>query len=170
MAEKLTHLSTLDAATRVEPTESDVAGLLREAVASRQEFAHAHGVELEVAATPPLSATVDETLVRRAVRELLVNAIRHAPPRSSVRVDLTQQDGHFEISVADRGPGIPEHDRARVMQPFERGDLRDVSDSSMGLGLAVVSAIAAAHGGTISLADNEPHGLVARLCLRRHIG
>lgn len=170
LAEKLTHLANLEAVTHLQPVASDLSGALQATVASHQDLARARGVKLALRAPPTLTATVDAALVTKAVSELLANGLSNAPPRSTVSVELHLLEEHVEIKVLDQGVGVPHHDRARLMQPFERGDPRHGADSSLGLGLAVVSAIAAAHGGALSLHDNAPRGLVARMSLRRHLG
>lgn len=169
MAEKLTHLANLDAATQVHPAPTDVVPVLRAAADSQRVLAEARHVEIDLSGPRELSATIDHALVERATRELLVNAVSHAPTGSRVEVGLTCADGYFEICVADHGQGVAPEDRVRVVQPFERGPAAPGEVSSMGLGLAVASAIAAAHGGTIRLEDNQPTGLVARMSLRRHV-
>lgn len=170
MAERLTHLAHLDSATRVHPAPVDVADLMQSVVAAATPVAQSRGVRIRTAGLPQLSASIDGRLVSRATRELLANAIAHAPQSSTVTVGLHRLDGHLEIRVADEGPGIPVAERRRVVQPFERGDITTGSTSSTGLGLAVACAVAAAHGGTVLLEDNDPHGLVAKMCIRRNLG
>lgn len=90
----------------------------------------------------------------RVVRNLLDNAERHA--RSTVTVSLTVTD-ECVLEVSDDGPGVPTAERERVFDPFVRLDEdRDREDGGSGLGLAIVSEIITAHGGTVSVLDNEP--------------
>lgn len=166
MAERLSHLAQLDAATRLDPSRTDVADLVRSVADQEADRAHSCGVEIRVVGPSHLPAAIDRRLVSRALHELLDNAVRHAPEDSVVTVDLGRLDGHLEICVADEGPGIPASERERVLEPFEHGLLRDETSSSTGLGLAVVGSVAAAHGGTITLEANDPRGLVARLCVK----
>ncbi len=166
MSERLTHLAQLDAATRVHPAAVDAVAVLREAVGARVRSGRSNGQRIDVTAPPVLPAVIDAGRVGRAIRELLDNALCHAPPGSTITVGLERIEDDLEISVADTGGGIPAADRERLLRPFERGALPGGSTSSTGLGLAVVSAIAAAHGGGVVLEDNHPCGLIARICLR----
>jgi len=169
MAEKLSHLTRLEEATRVRPGPADMVVVLRRVVDEQQAAAAARRVGIELSAPSAMHATIDAALVARAAHELIVNAVTHAPLGSRVAVDLVRFDGLLEIRVADQGQGVPLEDRDRVVLPFERGENPPGSVSTSGLGLAVVSAIAAAHGGTVRLDDNEPQGLIARMSLRRHL-
>ncbi len=166
MAERLTHLANLDAVTRLNATKTDIVPILRAAVDSQRQVAAAHEVRMDLSTPSELLAVVDGAQVGRATKELVTNALTHAPAGSRVVVSAQVHDGHFEICISDEGPGMPAAERSRLVQPFERGE-HDASSSSPGLGLAVVSAIVEAHGGTIALEDNKPHGLVAKLSLRR---
>lgn len=167
MAERLTHLADLDTATRVEPTHVDLTAVVRAAVDDQRESAEGKQLTLGLASPPELEAKVDSALIERATCELVTNAIRFAPAGTTVDVELLHLGSHVEISCSDHGPGIATRDRARLVEPFERGDLPDELTSTPGLGLALVSAVTAAHGGTLSLEQNRPHGLVARMRMQR---
>lgn len=166
LAAKLTHIVDLDALAQVRREPVDVVALVRRTLDAAAEHARASGVALDLVAPDELVAAVDAAEVARAVRELVTNAVAHSPAHEAVQVSLRGRGGDLEVSVADHGPGIPGHDRDRVLQPFERGAFVDPSTSSTGLGLAVVGAVAAAHTGSVVLEDNEPSGLVVRLTLR----
>lgn len=95
----------------------------------------------------PLSA--DRALLRRAVQNLLGNALRHA--HSRVVVQLREAPGGVRIAVEDDGPGVPESQRERIFEPFSRLDeTRSKSSGGYGLGLAIVRRIAERHGGRIA--------------------
>ncbi|WP_343345677.1 HAMP domain-containing sensor histidine kinase [Sphingomicrobium sp. XHP0239] len=106
----------------------------------------------------------DEAAVRRAVRNLIDNALRHAN-----HVDLVlERDPQDRVAllVRDDGPGIPAAERARLKRPFERAESsRNRETGGHGLGLAIVEAIVRRHGGTLVLADRGDGlpGLEARL-------
>jgi two-component system sensor histidine kinase RstB len=91
---------------------------------------------------------VEQRLFRRAVRNLMLNAARHAEGRVVVSVE-PQPDGVL-IAVCDDGPGVPEADRERIFEPFARSDDSRSRDSGgAGLGLAIVRRIMEVHGGTV---------------------
>ncbi|MBS2965412.1 HAMP domain-containing histidine kinase [Actinocrinis puniceicyclus] len=117
----------------------------------------------------------DETRLRQALDNLLDNAMRHTPPdtRVSVRVrpspDGVAEPGHYLLEVADTGPGMSEQAAGRVFERFYRADparsRSATGDRGAGLGLAIVAAIAAAHGGKASVHTAPGQGAVFRLML-----
>ena len=94
---------------------------------------------------------------------LLDNALKYAPPGSEVTLSLEAQPDGACLQLADAGPGIPEHARARVFDRFQRLEAHRGSPG-VGLGLSLVRAIVAHHGGHIELQDNAP-GLRVRVML-----
>lgn len=116
---------------------------------------------------PGITVNGDRDLLAQIVVNLLENALRYTPPGASITLSLTsgKDSAHptAELTIADDGPGIAEADRARALQPFER---MASGGSGHGLGLSLVAAIVASHGGTIELADNAP-GLSVRIILPR---
>jgi signal transduction histidine kinase len=104
----------------------------------------------------------DPVRLRQAVDNLLDNAVRYAPG-SPVRVAAWQDDGAVVVSVADGGPGWPPGLQDRLFEPFVRG-AREPSDGA-GLGLAVVRAVAEAHGGSVRTATAPGGGAVVELVL-----
>ena len=101
-------------------------------------------VQLELPALPLVDG--DYTQLDQVVSNLLENAARHAPLGSTVRIGGREDDGMVEIWVDDEGTGIAPFDRARVFEPFRRGE----GSASSGIGLAICKAIVEAHGGQIS--------------------
>jgi two-component system sensor histidine kinase TctE len=104
-------------------------------------------------ATQAATITAHEWMLRELCRNLLHNAIRHAPRASALNVTLHSGARHAVLTVADAGPGIDAELAARLFQPFSAGDARTGS----GLGLAICLEIAQALGGGISL-DNRMQG------------
>lgn len=109
--------------------------------------------ELQVGAQPSADATASQELavqgvnklLRRAVRNLLENARRHAA--GEITLSLRQMPQHVEIRVCDRGPGVPPELRERIFEPFYRLPGATERDGGVGLGLALVKSIAERHGG-----------------------
>lgn len=92
-----------------------------------------------------------EWMLRELCRNLLHNAIRHAPPATELAVTLRRDGPHATLTIADAGPGIDDELAARLFQPFSAGDVRKGS----GLGLAICQEIVQAIGGTIALTNRH---------------
>ena len=105
----------------------------------------------------------DEAVLRRVLRNLGDNAVRHAS--STVAFTLADHDGGVELVVDDDGPGVPHEDRQRVFERFVRLDsARARDDGGTGLGLAIVAELVARHGGSVEIADSPLGG--ARFLVR----
>ncbi len=107
-----------------------------------------------------LPETVDETIpldrgrITQAWVQLADNAAKYSPPGTSIEIGSTRAEGGVRLWVADHGPGIPPESRARIFERFGRVEShRGIAGS--GLGLSIVSAIAAAHRGTVELTSSS---------------
>ncbi len=119
-----------------------------------REEAEPGGIEVS---GPPTPILADERLLRRAVRNLIENALRHgAPP---VEATVSAASGFAEVRVSDQGTGVPEAERERIFEPFYRRPGKSEAESGTGLGLALVRRIARAHGGE-AWAEAQPNGAV----------
>ncbi len=108
-----------------------------------------------------LIAPGDAALITQMLVNVIENAIHHCPPRVPLRLRLFRRGGEVVIEMADRGPGINEADRERVFKRFVRLESARQSAGN-GLGLPLVKAVAALHGGQVSLLDNRP-GLLLQI-------
>ena len=108
-----------------------------------------------------LLAHMDAKLVVQVLINLVDNAIKYTPAGSHIVLSAAAQGESAVIRVSDDGPGIPDEAKEKVFEMFSTGEKR-ISDSrrSLGLGLALCRTIIAAHGGTITLSDNKPHGCI----------
>lgn len=96
----------------------------------------------------------NERLLRRAVANLLENAIKYSPAGGAVRISGHPMGSLFRLEVIDQGPGIPEELHGRIFEPFFRVDsARSRQQGGAGLGLALVRAITEAHGGTVYIKE-----------------
>lgn len=113
-----------------------------------------------------LLARMDARLVMQVIINLVDNAIKYTPDGAHIRVETGRAGDMVEIRVADDGPGVPDAAKPRVFDMFFAGNNR-VADSrrSLGLGLSLCRSIVSAHGGTITVGDNAPHGAVFRFTL-----
>lgn len=101
---------------------------------------------------------VDFAQLVRAIQNLLENALAYSEPGTPVLVDVTADSNELEVSVEDRGPGIPPEERERVFEKFYRGESSGRVPSGTGLGLAVTKEIVRSHGGRIWVEDASPCG------------
>jgi signal transduction histidine kinase len=118
-------------------------------------------VVLEIEHGDGLQVMGDRDLIFQAVANLVDNTLKHAPSGGRVTVEASRTEAGHRVVVADRGPGIPEAERDRVIERFYRLDASRCSPGA-GLGLSLVAAVAELHGARLVLADNEP-GLRAEL-------
>lgn len=101
--------------------------------------------------------------IKRALTNLADNAVKYA---AAIEIDLRQEERSFEVTVRDRGPGIPVEALRHVFRPYYRLERsRSRSTGGVGLGLTVAQAIVQAHGGEIGLENREGGGLEARVTL-----
>lgn len=91
--------------------------------------------------------------IERLLRNLLDNAVRHAPEGGHIEVGAESAGDEIIVSVVDDGPGVPEGDRERVFDPFYRSASTRARDEGSGLGLAIVREIAREHGGDVEIGE-----------------
>lgn len=103
--------------------------------------------------------------IRRAIANLIDNALRHAGSDRPIELGLTSRSGGFAIDVRDRGPGIPAADAERLKLPFTRMEAARTDAIGTGLGLAIVDRVARSHGGRLDLLPRDGGGLIARITL-----
>jgi signal transduction histidine kinase len=163
LVEDLLLLARAGSDTRHPPTREslDVRALL---VATAERYAGAR-VPVSVAAGPAVYANVNSEELRRALANLVDNAVRHAD--SQVVLAVRAGGGGAVLTVIDDGPGIPAEERERVFERFARlDDARDRDAGGTGLGLAIVRELLHRSGGSISLQDNPSGpGLTAEVRL-----
>lgn len=137
-----------------------------EAVAHAAPHAGGHGLAVD-SSPEPLVVRMDARLVVQAIVNLVDNAFKYAPDGTEVSVRTYRERANAVVEVADRGPGIPEEDKAHVCEMFYTVTGRSPVDGqrSLGLGLALCRSIALAHGGSIEVGDTVPHGARMRLVL-----
>ncbi len=113
-------------------------------------------MEVRVTGTP-VRARLDGDRVRQAVENLVANAIRHADRGGIVEVTAVREADALRIVVRDPGPGFAEDVLDRAFEPFARAD-GDRANDGAGLGLAIVRAVAEAHGGSATARNLDGGG------------
>ena len=161
-------------------TEFDAAEIARDVGELYEPLADENGLALKVEAPSAAPVRGNRELVSQALANLIDNAIKYAKPSGAINGEMSgaangvpaeivvKADGEGDrimLSVADRGPGIPEADRGRVVERFVRLE-QSRSAPGSGLGLSLVSAVARLHGGELKLEDNHP-GLRSIIALPR---
>ena len=153
-------------------TEFDASEIARDVGELYEPVADEKGITLKIDAPAAAPVRGNRELVSQALANLIDNAIKYAGPNGKVNgvpaeiVIRAGDDGErITLSVADRGPGIPDADRGRVVERFVRLE-QSRSEPGSGLGLSLASAVARLHGGELKLEDNHP-GLRTTIALPR---
>jgi signal transduction histidine kinase len=172
MIDDLFELSRIHAgALRLSRQVTELGDVIGEALTSAEPLARSTGVSLDGRAVSGLRVYVDSAEVGRAVRELLINAIRHTPPGGAVEILCDQEAGMAIASVSDCCGGIPDEQLARVFDVAFRGDAArtSVAGEGAGLGLSIARGIIQAHDGDLT-ARNAGSGcqFIVRLPLAPH--
>lgn len=158
-------IAKLEAGTSDDSTERlDAVELVSDIVDLYQPAADEAGRHLTFA-SPPSSQltrtliTANRHLIGQAVANMIDNALKYGNPaphqNGDIHVQVRPEAGNVEITVADRGPGIPEHERKRVLERFVRLEASR-SRPGTGLGLSLVAAVARLSAGEVRLEDNAP--------------
>ena len=153
--------------------EFDAAEIARDVGELYEPLAEQKGLALKIDAPAAAAVRGNRELVSQALANLVDNAIKYAGPEVSkidgapaeILVRAGAEGERITLSVADRGPGIPEADRGRVVERFVRLE-QSRSEPGSGLGLSLASAVARLHGGELRLEDNHP-GLRSVIALPR---
>lgn len=119
--------------------------------------ATAHGCQLNYNRREPVTVEGDPELLRRAVENVIRNAIRYSPPATAVEVTLARRNGTAVIEVRDRGPGVPEEAVPRLFDAFYRVEnSRDSLSGGIGLGLSIARRAIELHKGGIRARNAQP--------------
>ncbi|MFB3829260.1 MAG: sensor histidine kinase [Bryobacteraceae bacterium] len=148
-------------ALRAEPVRLD--NLLREIAGDVQIEAEARGSRVELRAVEPRTISGDPELLRRAVENIVRNAIRFAPEGTPVEMAMEARNGRTVVCVRDYGPGVPAESLPRIFDAFYRVESdRDRATGGVGLGLSIARRAVEAHHGKLTARNANP-GLAVEL-------
>lgn len=166
MVDRMMELTALEQRRSLEHVEAvDLAPLLQDVVATAQDAAAPRGIQVRLDVAQDAQVEGDPFLLRRAVSNLLDNAIDFSPAGGRVQVLLEQRPRGVRITVQDQGPGIPEYAQEKIFEKFYSLARPHSRKKSTGLGLSFVREIASLHHGRIDLANGPEGGALATLSL-----
>jgi signal transduction histidine kinase len=148
---------------RLEPIQVD--DVLAAVVEDSQIEAAAHGCRVDLERADPALMRGDPELLRRAIENIVRNAMRYAPPDTAIEVRLKRIDGVAQITIRDYGTGVPEEALPYLFEAFYRVDSdRNRSSGGVGLGLSIARRAVELHQGAIH-AENAHPGLRVEITL-----
>ena len=169
LVEDLRTLALADAGQlNLETTPTDLTGLVERVVERFSAQAATQSIQIRInPADHPLPAiALDPQRIEQILGNLLSNALRHTPPRGQIEITLAQTSTSVQLSVHDKGPGIPADSFPYLFERFYRADKsRSRAEGGTGLGLAIARQLAQAHGGDLTAANHPAGGAVFTLTL-----
>jgi signal transduction histidine kinase len=164
LAQSLLHVTRGEGDLSARKLEPTVLGtLVNELVQDCEIEATARGCHVISKGSSRVELLADPVLLRRAIENVLRNAIWHAPPGSTVEVGLDSTEGNASVAVRDYGPGVPAEALTQIFKPFFRVDSsRNTDSGGVGLGLAITQRAVHMHHGHVWAENGEP-GL--RVCI-----
>lgn len=157
-------LARMDSTTDIMNSERvDLASLLEDIAQDAEFEAHSCNRHVRVIKTKPITITANAELLHSAIENVVRNALRYTPEKSTVEVSLegaSAQKGNVTISVRDYGPGVPEEALETMFKPFARvDDARQRDSGGHGIGLAIAEKAVRRHKGEITAHNTEGGGL-----------
>jgi two-component system, OmpR family, sensor histidine kinase CreC len=166
LVDRMMELAALESRRALERTEPvALRALLEECVASAASAGAPRGVAVSLAPGADAATDGDPLLLRRAVGNLLDNALDFSPPGGAIELALQVTGRQVHVSVRDHGPGIPDYADHKVFEKFYSLARPGTQRKSTGLGLPFVREIVALHHGRVTLRNAEGDGAVATLTL-----
>lgn len=169
LVEELLTLARLDQQPQLRLCAVDLAGLVRDAADDLR--AQQPQRPLTVRAAGALIVQGDESGLRQVVGNLLANVRAHTPPDAPVRLELAREEGDgrgpgaVRLRVADEGPGMAGEDADRIFDRFFRAGGEGSGPAGSGLGMAIVQAVVASHGGDVTVRTAPGEGLAVTVAL-----
>ena len=166
LVDDFVHLTRAESMT-ICAVELDLGSLLQDGVDEFWASAHKRDIALGVRLPLPVAYTRgDQTLLMRALCNLIDNAIKYSPPQTRIECGIEEEPGFWRVAIRDQGQGIADADLARLFEPFSRVGVETRGDvGGAGLGLAFVRTVAERHGGSVEVASELGVGSVFTLRL-----
>ena len=169
LVEDLLMLARLDEQRPLENKPVDLLAVVADSVQAARAIAPDRRVTLQMTGGPGTPEVVgDQARLRQVVANLVGNAVKHTPPDAEIVIRLGTTEDTVVIEVSDTGQGLSEEDAARIFERFYRADTsRTRETGGAGLGLSIVSALVAAHHGTVSVTSAPGEGATFKVELPR---
>lgn len=161
LVEQLLALARADSWVTEAATHTDLARAARLALSDSLELAQTKGIDAGIEQADEVTVLAPPEGLRALVRNLVDNALRHAPTAGRIDLRVRRDGDRAVLEVDDSGPGIPAAERTRVFDRFYRGE--DASPGGSGLGLSIVASVAERSGATVELLDSPLGGLRVRV-------
>jgi two-component system OmpR family sensor kinase len=150
-------IARLDQGRPLENKPVDLQAIARDAAADAHAMAPQRDIKVEAPTTVVVAG--DDTRLRQVVGNLVRNALVHTPGSTPIEISVGRNDGVALLSVTDHGPGLGPGQMERIFEPFYRADPSRSRDSGgAGLGLSIVNAVVAAHGGRVRVRETTGGG------------
>ena len=144
--------------------QTDLNDLIRQSVELYEDLAEERGLEIRTRVPPELAVAVDRNRMRQVLANLLDNAVKYTPAGGIVEIAARRDTSEAVLTVSDTGVGIPPEELPRIWDRLYRGD-KSRSTRGLGLGLSLVKAIVAAHGGRVDVQSQPGEGSTFELRL-----
>ncbi len=151
LVEQLLYLARGTAAPAHAYSAADVATVMQAVAREVAALAHERRSTITFALAQGLRVRADPATLQQIVGNLVVNALRHTPAGTIVRIEARRDGDMVALRVCDNGPGIPPTERERIFQPFHR--LASADAEGAGLGLALVHELVTVAGGSVAVAE-----------------
>jgi signal transduction histidine kinase len=148
------------------PLSCSLRDVIEETVHQSRSFADLKEVTMKMQIISNAQAPIDRHDALLLCSNVLLNALQHSPPQSTVDIEMTVTEGRASLTVQDEGEGIANEDRLHLFEPFYRGDLsRSRKSGGTGLGLSICKAICERAGGSIQISNSAIAGALVTIML-----
>ena len=164
MVGRLLTVARLDAVPSIEMTTLNLSLLVGDVTSDAEFAAHERQRSVKLEKEDEIYVRGNGDLLRSAIENVVLNALRYTEPDTSVEVRLRREAGSASLSVRDYGPGVPESELANIFRPFYRvSDARDQQSGGIGLGLAITDRVVHLHSGSLRAVNASGGGLEVQI-------